>query len=100
MELTAAAYGLNLVDLAAFAIVIFAFILGLRSGFFSQLGGLAGAVAGGALVLLVGLPLFLAQLQTMDPPVRALIVLASFIFAIGLGEGLVGGLGEHPEPAR
>ena len=88
VESTAAGYGLNPVDLAAFAIVIFAFILGLRSGFFSQLGGLAGAVAGGALILLVALPIFREQLQTMDPPARALIVLAGFIFAIGLGEGL------------
>ena len=61
MEPSAASSGLNPVDLAAVAIVIVAFILGLRSGFFSQLGGLLGAVVGGALVLL-SLPLFLEQL--------------------------------------
>jgi S1-C subfamily serine protease len=87
VEPTAAASGLNPVDLAAVAIVIVAFILGLRSGFFSQLGGLLGAVAGGAVVL-IGLPFFSEQLQSMDPPIRALIVVAGFIFAIGLGEAL------------
>lgn len=87
MEPTAAASGLNPVDLAAAGIVIVAFVFGLRSGFFSQLGGLLGAVVGGAAVLLA-LPAFHDQLQSMDPPLRALIVIAGFIFAIGLGEAL------------
>jgi uncharacterized membrane protein required for colicin V production len=87
VEPSAAASGLNPLDLAAVAIVILAFVLGLRSGFFSQLGGLLGAVAGGALVLLT-LPLVREQLQSMDPPLRALIVIASFIIAIGIGEAL------------
>ena len=87
MEPSAAASGLNPIDLAAVAIVIFAFVLGLRSGFFSQLGGLLGAVAGGAIVLLT-LPVVREQLQSMDPPIRALIVIASFIIAIGVGEAL------------
>ncbi len=87
MQPAASASGLNAVDVAAILIVIVAFVLGLRSGFFSQLGGLLGAIAGGAVVL-IGLPLFREQLLAMDPPVRALIVLAAFIFAIGLGEAL------------
>ena len=87
MESTAAASGLDPLDLAAVAIVALSFVLGLRSGFFSQLGGLVGAVAGGAVVL-IALPYFSDQLQAMDPPLRALIVIAGFIFAIGLGEAL------------
>lgn len=87
VESTAAASGLNPLDLIAVGIVILAFVLGLRSGFFSQLGGLLGAVVGGAAVLLA-LPFFSDQLQSMDPPLRALIVIAGFIFTIGLGEAL------------
>ena len=87
MESTAAASGLNPLDLAALAILVLAFVFGLRSGFFSQLGGLLGAVTGGAIVLLA-LPFFSDQLQSMDPPLRALIVIAGFIFMIGLGEAL------------
>jgi S1-C subfamily serine protease len=87
VESTAASSGLNPVDVIAIAIVIVAFVLGLRSGFFSQLGGLVGAVLGGAIVL-VTLPLLREQLQSMEPALRALIVIAGFIFAIGLGEAL------------
>lgn len=94
MEPSAVASGLNPLDLAAVAIVVVAFILGLRSGFFSQLGGLLGAIIGGAAVL-IALPIFRDQLQSMDPPIRALIVVAGFVFAIGIGEALgsAGGVG-------
>jgi hypothetical protein len=38
--------GVNPIDLAAVAIVVVGFVLGLRSGFFPQLGGLAGEIGG------------------------------------------------------
>jgi uncharacterized membrane protein required for colicin V production len=77
--------GPNVLDLAALVIVLFAALLGSRSGFFPQLGGLLGAVAGGGLALLA-LPLVRSTIQEMDPAVRALVVLGGLIFAIGLGE--------------
>jgi uncharacterized membrane protein required for colicin V production len=66
-------------------IVLFAAVLGSRSGFFPQLGGLLGAVAGGGLALLA-LPVVRPTIQEMEPAVRALVVLGGLIFAIGLGE--------------
>ena len=74
-------------DGAALGILIVAFGLGLRSGFFPQLGGLFGAIVGGAFALLV-LPLVRPGLQTMEPGIRALIVLCGLIFSVGFGEAI------------
>ena len=74
-------------DGAALVILIVAFGLGLRSGFFPQLGGLFGAIVGGAFALLV-LPLVRPALQTMEPGIRALIVLCGLIFSVGFGEAI------------
>jgi S1-C subfamily serine protease len=79
--------GPNALDLAALLIVIVAMALGARSGFFPQLGGLLGAVAGGGLALLA-LPVVQPSIKEMEPPVRALVVLAGLIFAIGIGEAV------------
>jgi S1-C subfamily serine protease len=79
--------GPNLLDAAALAIVVIAALLGARSGFFPQLGGLLGAVAGGGIALLA-LPVVKPTIQEMEPALRALIVLSGLIFAVGIGEAL------------
>jgi uncharacterized membrane protein required for colicin V production len=79
--------GPNALDVAALAIVVIAALLGARSGFFPQLGGLLGAVAGGGIALLA-LPVVKPNLQEMEPALRALIVLSGLIFAVGIGEAL------------
>src|SRR5947208_5399416 len=85
--LAAAATGFNPLDAAALVILVVAFLLGLRSGFFPQLGGLLGAIIGGAFALLA-LPLVRPGLQSMEPGVRALIVLSGLILSVGLGEAI------------
>ncbi|MBF6606685.1 MAG: MarP family serine protease [Chloroflexi bacterium] len=84
--------GVNPLDLAAVLIVAFAFLLGLRSGFFPQLGGLAGAVAGAAAALLL-LPLVHDTIAPLQAPLRALAVLGGLIFLVGIGEALGSALG-------
>jgi S1-C subfamily serine protease len=79
--------GPNALDVVALAIVVIASLLGARSGFFPQLGGLLGAVAGGGIALLA-LPVVKPSIQEMEPPLRALIVLSGLIFAVGIGEAL------------
>ncbi len=79
--------GPNILDVAALAIVVIASLLGARSGFFPQLGGLLGAVAGGGIALLA-LPVVKPSIQEMEPALRALIVLSGLIFAVGIGEAL------------
>ena len=84
--------GLNPIDVAAVAIVVIGFVLGLRSGFFPQLGGLLGAIAGAAVVL-YSLPLVSDWLLSLEPTVRAIVVLGGLIVAVGLGEALGSSLG-------
>jgi S1-C subfamily serine protease len=79
--------GPNALDLAALVIVFVAMALGARSGFFPQLGGLLGAVAGGGIALLA-VPAVQPYIKDMEPAVRALVVLSGLIFAIGIGEAL------------
>jgi S1-C subfamily serine protease len=89
---TATTGGLNPLDVAAVLIVAFSFVLGLRSGFLPQLGGLVGAIGGAAATLLI-LPLVRDRLDPLDTPVRALFVLGGLVFAVGLGEALGSSLG-------
>ncbi len=77
----------NLVDLGAAAILVLAILSGFRSGVLPQLGGLAGAVAGGGLTI-AALPLLRPQLETLDPPIRALAVLIGLVFAVAVGEAI------------
>jgi len=89
---TASTGGLNPIDVAAVLIVAFTFVFGLRSGFFPQLGGLLGAGAGACLVLLL-LPVARDQLTTMDPPLRALIIIGVLIMVVGIGEATGSAIG-------
>jgi S1-C subfamily serine protease len=82
----------NPVDLVAIALVVIALVLGFRSGALPQIGGLAGALAGGALAL-VALPFLEEPLATLEPTMRAFAVLIGLILAIGAGEAVGSGLG-------
>ncbi len=86
---------MNLVDVVIIAVLIFALVAGLASGAFPQLGGLAGAVGGGALAILVLLPFGQTWLETLDPPVRAVAVLVGIVGIVGLGEAIGSGIGSR-----
>jgi S1-C subfamily serine protease len=77
----------NLFDAGALVLLILSVALGFRSGALPQIGGLAGAIAGGALAL-IALPMAEPFLEGLDPTMRALAVLLGLLIAIGLGEGL------------
>jgi uncharacterized membrane protein required for colicin V production len=85
----------NLVDVLIVAILAFALIAGLASGAFPQLGGLAGAIGGGALAIIVLLPFGQTWLETLDPPIRAVVVLVGIVGIVGLGEAIGSGLGSR-----
>ena len=76
---------MNALDVIALLLLIVTFVAGLRSGFFPQLGGLLGAAAGGILALQL-LPLVRPWVDTLDPAMRALVVLVSLVVLIALGE--------------
>ncbi len=86
---------MNLVDVIIIGILIFALVAGLASGAFPQLGGLAGAVGGGGLAIVVLLPIAQDWLQTLDPPVRAVVVLVGIVGIVGLGEAIGSGIGSR-----
>jgi S1-C subfamily serine protease len=77
----------NPVDLAAIALIVVAAILGFRSGALPQVGGLLGAIIGGAVAIL-SLPWFADLLRDVDPSLRPILVIAGLLFAVGLGESL------------
>ena len=86
------AAGLNPLDVGAVVLVVLSLVLGLRSGILPQIGGLAGAI-GGALVCLAVLPLVQPAIGSLEPPVRAFVVIGGLIFGVGLGEALGSALG-------
>lgn len=83
---------MNLFDLGAVLLTLFAVVVGFRSGALPQLGGLAGAVGGGALGLFA-LPLAQDVLQRLDPAPRAILVLVGLLFAVGVGEAIGSAVG-------
>ncbi|HYH92286.1 MAG TPA: MarP family serine protease [Candidatus Saccharimonadales bacterium] len=78
---------MNTLDLVAIGLVVVAIVLGFRSGAFPQLGGLLGAIGGGAIVVLA-LPAMTDPLGELDPVVRPFVVLAALIAAVALGEAV------------
>jgi S1-C subfamily serine protease len=82
----------NLFDLAAIVLLVVSVVLGFRSGALPQVGGLLGAIAGGALAIFA-LPAAEGLLEGFDPTARAIVVLLGLLVAIGLGEGLGSSLG-------
>lgn len=83
---------MNPFDLLAILLVIAAFLLGIRSGALPQIGGLAGAIGAGALVLLA-LPLLLEPLSSLEPEFRPLVVLGGLLLAVGIGESIGSAIG-------
>ena len=83
---------MNLFDLIVVVLVAVAMVVGFRSGALPQLAGLLGALAGGVLAI-VALPHLEAPLASVDPPVRAFVVLAGILFTVGLGEAVGSAIG-------
>jgi S1-C subfamily serine protease len=83
----------NAFDLAVVVLVVIAVIIGFRSGALPQLIGLAGAILGGGLALVL-LPHFAVPLTSIDSPqVRAFVVLAAILFCVGIGEAIGSAIG-------
>ncbi len=78
---------MNPFDLLAVVILVVGVIAGFRSGALPQIGGLVGAVAGGAVAIL-GLPTVLAALAGTDPVTRAVLVLGGLLACVAIGEAL------------
>ena len=76
---------MNPLDLIAILLVIVALVLGARSGAIPQVGGLLGAVGGGALAVSL-LPFLADPLSEVDPTLRPWLVLGGLIGAVALGE--------------
>lgn len=85
---------MNPLDLIAVLLVIVGLILGARSGAIPQVGGLVGAVAGGAAAVLL-LPVLADPLSGVDPTVRPWLVLGGLVAAVGLGESVGAGAGRQ-----
>ena len=85
---------MNPLDLIAVALTVVAVLLGARSGAVPQVTGLAGALAGGAAIVLV-LPSLADPLSEVDPSVRPWLVLGALIGAVGLGESVGAALGRR-----
>jgi S1-C subfamily serine protease len=77
----------NPFDLLAVVIVAVGLFAGFRSGALPQVGGLLGAVAGGA-VAVVALPTALDFLRGLEPVPRAIAVLAGLLACVGIGEAV------------
>lgn len=78
----------------AVLLVVLAVLLGFRSGALPQLGGLLGAIGGGALAILA-LPFVSEPLGELDPTIRPFIVLAGLLVAVALGESIGSTLGRR-----
>ena len=85
---------MNPLDAIAILLVVVALILGARSGAIPQVGGLLGAVVGGAAAILA-LPALADPLSGVDPAMRPWLVLGGLIGAVGLGESLGAALGRR-----
>jgi S1-C subfamily serine protease len=84
----------NPLDLLAVVLVVVAVVLGYRSGALPQIGGLLGAIGGGALAVLA-LPLLVDPLDGVPAGIRPYVVLAGLLAAVGVGEGVGSALGRY-----
>ena len=71
----------------ALALLVFAVVLGVRSGALPQLAGLGGAAAGAIIGFFV-LPIATPALDGLPPTFRGVVVLSVLLGLVGLGEGL------------
>ena len=78
---------MNPLDLVAILLVVLAVLLGFRSGALPQVGGLLGAIGGGAIVVL-SLPLLVEPLDNVPTALRPYVVLTGLLLAVGVGESL------------
>ncbi len=83
---------MNLFDLVVVVLVAVAMLVGFRSGALPQLAGLIGAIGGGVLAVFA-LPYLETALVELQPSIRAFIVLAGILFAVGIGEAIGSGIG-------
>lgn len=84
---------MNLLDVVVCILVVAAVLVGLNSGAIPQLAGLLGAFAGGVLAIVV-LPWLETPLATLQPGLRAILVLGGLLFIVGVGEAIGGALGQ------
>jgi S1-C subfamily serine protease len=84
----------NAFDVIAVLLVVLAILLGFRSGALPQVGGLLGAIGGGALAI-VALPALADPLGELDPAIRPLIVIAGLLVAVGIGESIGSAIGRR-----
>jgi S1-C subfamily serine protease len=82
----------NPLDVVAIVLVVLAVLLGFRSGALPQIGGLLGAVGGGALAVL-SLPLLLEPLNNVPAGIRPYVVLTGLLLAVGIGESIGSSIG-------
>ena len=83
---------MNLFDLVVVVLVAVAMLVGFRSGAIPQLSGLIGAVGGGIIAVL-SLPYLESSLESLEPQLRAFVVLAGILFAVGIGEAIGSAIG-------
>jgi S1-C subfamily serine protease len=84
----------NLFDAGALVLLVVAVVLGYRSGALPQIGGLLGAVGGGAAAILA-LPVAEQILASFDPAARAIGVVVWLLAAVGLGEAAGSAIGRE-----
>jgi uncharacterized membrane protein required for colicin V production len=82
----------NPLDLVAILLVVLAIVLGFNSGALPQVGGLLGAVGGGALAILA-LPHLAQPLEAVPVGIRPYVVLAGLLMAVGIGESIGSAIG-------
>ena len=83
---------MNLFDAFAVLLVVIAVLLGYRSGALPQVGGLVGALIGGAVALLAVM-LLERPLSDVDPGIRPYLVLVGLFGAVIVGESIGSSLG-------
>jgi S1-C subfamily serine protease len=82
----------NLFDVGAVVLLVVAVVLGYRSGALPQIGGLVGAVGGGAVAILA-LPVAEGILGGFDPALRAIGVVAWLLLMVAFGEAAGSAMG-------
>jgi S1-C subfamily serine protease len=82
----------NLFDVLILVLVAAAILIGIGSGALPQLGGLLGALAGGAVSLGL-LPRVAPLLDPLEPIHRAIVVLAVILLLVGIGEAIGSAVG-------
>jgi S1-C subfamily serine protease len=82
----------NPLDIVTIVLVVLAVLLGFRSGALPQVGGLLGAVGGGAIAVL-SLPLLVDPLGELPAGIRPFVVLGGLLAAVGIGESIGSSIG-------